>query len=686
MVFFVAVGWKFVQRYFGSGNDGVITVRNMAKQEAKSMFLDDITAETILEWLRTGKGKRILEAEAAIRKNRVDLRNGTVNHRGRQLPLLLAAVDVYFERKHVGIQSAKEMKRKRKVIDAIAAMLAMGADAEVTSELFYSGRRALDLAVERADVPLVNCFIHGGAKAGLLSGDTGMGILRLLVLTWASSKGVATTIERLLALRAEAAARTLQTADQRVDPVSVNMYLFSSTMRRAVLQGANITANDTWNATKDVHRTDGLAIETEIFETLLAEVVASEDLNFADVVATGAGGQNALHRLATADPVAVHALINAATSNGQFACRTVLEGLQAKDLKGRTPLHVAASFYGDSRAQPPPMFRTLILVAEKLTSSGGLHWVSSQDFLAKFGPDAYGKLPAEYLAPNKRRTPQAIAKPRPPASQTLAAMGGWYPGPSTSTPNGADSCDLRVLDAPADAEVLARLIVASEPFLLRGEALDYGFRKTWTRQRFLERHGGRQVRVAAGGFYPTSLNGTQENATFKELVVRGGVPTGDATHDSLGGARLFAFGSDLLHRFPELREDFDETPALLDGIEVYGQGVEVVNSEFSFGPPGSGASLHFHENAVNALAYGRKRWLLRAPDQAAYSRQPTAELLKHWRSLPQSSVKPMECTQQSGDVLFVPEHWTHATFNLAESIGVAYHFVIRGTTAQCARY
>ena len=34
----------------------------------------------------------------------------------------------------------------------------------------------------------------------------------------------------------------------------------------------------------------------------------------------------------------------------------------------------------------------------------------------------------------------------------------------------------------------------------------------------------------------------------------------------------------------------------------------------------------------------------------------------------------MECVQESGDIVFVPEGWGHAVLNLAESIGFASEF------------
>lgn len=34
----------------------------------------------------------------------------------------------------------------------------------------------------------------------------------------------------------------------------------------------------------------------------------------------------------------------------------------------------------------------------------------------------------------------------------------------------------------------------------------------------------------------------------------------------------------------------------------------------------------------------------------------------------------MECVQESGDIVFVPEGWGHAVLNLAESVGFASEF------------
>lgn len=35
-----------------------------------------------------------------------------------------------------------------------------------------------------------------------------------------------------------------------------------------------------------------------------------------------------------------------------------------------------------------------------------------------------------------------------------------------------------------------------------------------------------------------------------------------------------------------------------------------------------------------------------------------------------------ECIQEQGDVLYIPEHWSHAVLNLAESVGIATEFTL----------
>lgn len=98
---------------------------------------------------------------------------------------------------------------------------------------------------------------------------------------------------------------------------------------------------------------------------------------------------------------------------------------------------------------------------------------------------------------------------------------------------------------------------------------------------------------------------------------------------------------------------------------------------FFLGPRHSGAFFHAHSHALNALAHGRKRWLL-LPPGAAYGAQGRTTL--EWLRTPRRpgtdeeeflSPPPLECTQAAGQALFVPSGWNHATLNLAWSVGIA---------------
>lgn len=129
--------------------------------------------------------------------------------------------------------------------------------------------------------------------------------------------------------------------------------------------------------------------------------------------------------------------------------------------------------------------------------------------------------------------------------------------------------------------------------------------------------------------------------------------------------------------------------------------------QFYLGPPGSGAPMHLHKDAVNALAHGRKRWWLLPPGKALYSSVP----ISHWLtesfpesaaaqgrdvdggsgsssrgnsnssgaqpsqpSLPSWASHALECTQGAGDVMYVPRGWGHAVLNTRTSVGFALEF------------
>lgn len=144
--------------------------------------------------------------------------------------------------------------------------------------------------------------------------------------------------------------------------------------------------------------------------------------------------------------------------------------------------------------------------------------------------------------------------------------------------------------------------------------------------------------------------------------------------------------------------------------------------QLALGPAGSGSPLHFHEDAVNALIYGVKRWDLLppsktlfsieapwcppssagAPDMHAGHASNTSSVDRHGDSgsvdqrgsnyarhgsgrrdgesggsdavggvcgaPPDGGVR---CVQLPGDLVYVPRRWAHSTFNLVEGVAIA---------------
>ena len=112
-----------------------------------------------------------------------------------------------------------------------------------------------------------------------------------------------------------------------------------------------------------------------------------------------------------------------------------------------------------------------------------------------------------------------------------------------------------------------------------------------------------------------------------------------------------------------------QVPAALEPSET---DITTMKAQFYVGQAGTGSPLHFHRWAWNALVHGTKLWELRPPPHALYSTiHPAADLLG-----PELSQSPaLRCIQRSGDVLVVPDSWSHAVLNLGASVGVASEFV-----------
>jgi len=103
--------------------------------------------------------------------------------------------------------------------------------------------------------------------------------------------------------------------------------------------------------------------------------------------------------------------------------------------------------------------------------------------------------------------------------------------------------------------------------------------------------------------------------------------------------------------------------------------------QFYLGGPHTGTSLHWHNAAYNYLAHGLKLWALLPPPQLLSSKMPVHKLfaqrfeqLERLRE-PKPPLPPLVCTQRAGDLILIPSQWTHATYNMRVSVGVAVEYI-----------
>lgn len=208
-----------------------------------------------------------------------------------------------------------------------------------------------------------------------------------------------------------------------------------------------------------------------------------------------------------------------------------------------------------------------------------------------------------------------------------------------------------------------RLAFEGEPFLMRG-ALKYfapQFLNAWNVRNFIQQHGHINVQVGPVP-YASYFNISSASMPLKQYY-----------DDHVMSSRehpLYVFqqnsnankeGYNILLQI--IRKLFP-IPALFEDPENSG-GIDGIH--FFLGRPGSGAPMHIHADAVNALVHGSKRWFVYTPAKSIYSRKPIKQWLDEDFPALTDSEKPLTCTQRAGDLVYVPLDWSHAVINDEEN-------------------
>jgi hypothetical protein len=218
-------------------------------------------------------------------------------------------------------------------------------------------------------------------------------------------------------------------------------------------------------------------------------------------------------------------------------------------------------------------------------------------------------------------------------------------------------CDLRTvaMDTITEEAFREQFLDAQQPVLLTNssEVRMWPATERWALDT-LERQHGDGVFQTSSIPYAGQYGLPHKQQTLKDFLNANSGP----------GAPDVLFESKIQQARPALLADFD-------ALRLF-RSYRVHPHQFLVGTAGSGAPWHFHQDAFNVLVHGTKRWFLRPPSEATMSTEHPLEAVG--RSGSDGVSLGLACTQRAGDVMYVPDSYSHLVLNLKTSVALAVEF------------
>ena len=235
-------------------------------------------------------------------------------------------------------------------------------------------------------------------------------------------------------------------------------------------------------------------------------------------------------------------------------------------------------------------------------------------------------------------------------------------------------------------DIFHNYLLHSSPVLIRGLLNDWEVLNTFKPDVLIEKHGQQKVQVSDIP-YANKYGGTgSQEMTLQEYIEE------MIDHRIVGGKYpWYVFKGHPISNGdsekPESLVKYNECPTppmLQEAFTLFGQHVEkdeskpfkereiYVNAQWALGGEGTGAPVHFHNSAWNALVYGAKKWVIYPPHLMIMSNKQILDYFEtdmvEYRN---RGVRPHTCVQLAGDVMIIPESWGHGVLNIQESVAIA---------------
>lgn len=225
-----------------------------------------------------------------------------------------------------------------------------------------------------------------------------------------------------------------------------------------------------------------------------------------------------------------------------------------------------------------------------------------------------------------------------------------------------------------------------KPFVFKGLALNWSATSRWRRKALLDSYGNRRA-----------LTGSESSIVYSggtagvAMSIRS-ILNNMRNITSQRSSNLFTFDVSVLKSIPELKKDFPIPKAFQSWDNFHSESRGFSWHLLSLGPSKAGLPLHMHGTTWLAVVHGAKRWFVYPPGSS-----PPKDIEKDFNpldsvhdwyqtiypkliNLPKPKpwivdedligYRPLECLQESGDVLYLPKGWVHMTMNIGETIGI----------------
>uniref|UniRef100_A0A7S2SR03 JmjC domain-containing protein n=2 Tax=Rhizochromulina marina TaxID=1034831 RepID=A0A7S2SR03_9STRA len=252
--------------------------------------------------------------------------------------------------------------------------------------------------------------------------------------------------------------------------------------------------------------------------------------------------------------------------------------------------------------------------------------------------------------------------------------------------SGSDSCDMEEVLAPITTEEFRRIVRLNKPVMFRSALQWHGFdKRPWHPDTLIQRHAPATVMVGEIPYFNFfNLSGGEISLMdFASAMASSSSLSVDGTPVSVQS--LYTFSSEPCRTWLDC--DVNMLPPFVRDLASWkvksesatgAPGMAEILPQFYFGDTGTGAPVHYHNDAVNVLLFGTKEWFLFPPEHALYSVEPPFQ----WDAAGPLGAYPedspaLRCVQHADDVAYIPEGWGHGTRNAATSIGVAFELSLR---------